>query len=270
MKYTFLGFSQQAIINLGLDDKEVVLLRWFVDFTAGNKKISKRIFDTEVYYWVKYEAVMEEYPMFNFKKDTIYRKLKSLAKKGVLKHKTLKEGGVWSYYCLGDRYLELVTDTKIEEVSEEKVNEEVGNKSEPIGNKSEPNGKISESNGKISGTKNPSTISIYKKEKEKKEKSSSLDDLINTYTENKELIETLKDFMKMRKAIKKPITDRAMKSILKKLNSLGASDNEKIAILEQSILNCWQSIFPLKEELKNTGPAKKESKHYEVILKEDM
>ena len=50
MKYTFLGFSQQAIINLGLDDKEVVLLRWFVDFTAGNKKITKKIFNNEVYY----------------------------------------------------------------------------------------------------------------------------------------------------------------------------------------------------------------------------
>ena len=263
MKYTFLGFSQQAIINLGLDDKEVVLLRWFVDFTAGNKKISKRIFDNEVYYWVKYEAVMEEYPMFNFKKDTIYRKLKSLAKKGVLKHKTLKEGGVWSYYCLGDRYLELVTDTKIEEVSEEKVNEEVGNKSEPNGNKSE-------SNGKISGTKNPSTISIYKKEKEKKEKS-SLDGLINNYTKNNDLIETLKDFLKMRKAIKKPATDRAMRSILKKLDSLTTNDNEKIAILEQSILNCWQSIFPLKEEVKNPPKREnKENKHYEVILKEDM
>ena len=74
----------------------------------------------------------------------------------------------------------------------------------------------------------------------------------------------------MRKAIKKPATDRAMKSILKKLDSLGENDTKKIAILEQSILNCWQSIFPLKEELKNTGPAKKESKHYEVILKEDM
>lgn len=259
MKYTFLGFSQQAIINLGLDDKEVVLLRWFVDFTAGNKKISKRIFNNEVYYWVKYEAVMEEYPMFSFKKDTIYRKLKSLAKKGVLKHKTLKEGGVWSYYCLGDRYLELVTDTKVEEV---------GNKSEPIGNKSELNGKISESNEKIPGTKNPSTISIYKKEKE----SSSLDELINNYTNNAEVIETLKDFLKMRKAIKKPITDRAMKSILKKLDSLGKNNNEKIAILEQSILNCWQSIFPLKEELKNIVPAKKENKQYQAkaILKEDM
>lgn len=268
MKYTFLGFSQQAIINLGLDDKEVVLLRWFVDFTAGNKKISKRIFNNEVYYWVKYEAVMEEYPMFNFKKDTIYRKLKSLANKGVLKHKTLKEGGVWSYYCLGDRYLELITDTKIEA---EEAQEEVGNKSEPFGNKSEQNGKISESNGKNPGTKNPSTISIYKKEKDKKEKSSSLDELVNAYTENNDLIEALKDFMKMRKAIKKPLTDRAMKSILKKLDSLGKNDNEKIALLEQSILNCWQSIFPLKEEFKNTVPAdKKESKQYKVILKEDM
>ena len=45
--------------------------------------------------------------------------------------------------------------------------------------------------------------------KEKKKKTSSLDEIINNYTSNLDLKETLQDFLKMRKAQKKVMTDRA-------------------------------------------------------------
>lgn len=83
----------------------------------------------------------------------------------------------------------------------------------------------------------------------KKEKGTSIDKIINVYTENLELRNTLKEFLKMRKSIKKPMTDRAMTILLNKLNKLGKSDNEKIAILEQSIFNSWQGIFELKNKV---------------------
>ena len=159
MKFTHLGFSQERAIQMDLDDKDLAILRWFIDF-KDSKKITKKIFDEEVFYWVKYEAVIEEYPIFKFKKDTVYRRLKGLANKGILKHRTLKQGGVWSYYTLGNKYIELISDKAQEENSEDEKNEEiieikgVGNESEVFGNKSE-------SNGFKSRTKNPSTISIY-------------------------------------------------------------------------------------------------------------
>lgn len=85
----------------------------------------------------------------------------------------------------------------------------------------------------------------------KKKKSSDIDILINGYTTNEKLIETLQDFLKMRKSIKKPMTSRAMELLLKKLNDLSTTDDEKIAILNQSIFNSWQGIFPLKEGAQN-------------------
>lgn len=95
------------------------------------------------------------------------------------------------------------------------------------------------------------------KEKEKKikenKKESSLDSIINTYTTNLELINTLKEFLKMRKSIKKPMTDKAMKLLIIKLDKLGSNDNEKIEILNQSIFNSWQGIFPLKNKLIEGG-----------------
>lgn len=80
----------------------------------------------------------------------------------------------------------------------------------------------------------------------KKEKITTIDKLIKEYTTNDNLIETLKDFVKMRKAIKKPLTDRALKGILNKLDKLSENEDIKIKILEQSIENCWAGVFELK------------------------
>jgi len=81
----------------------------------------------------------------------------------------------------------------------------------------------------------------------KKKKSSDIDILINDYTDNEDLKETLEEFLKMRKSIKKPMTNKAMELLLKKLNGMTCKNDEKIAILNQSIFNSWQGIFPLKE-----------------------
>ena len=72
--------------------------------------------------------------------------------------------------------------------------------------------------------------------KEKKKKVSSLDEIINNYTSNLDLKETLQDFLKMRKAQKKVMTDRALKTLLNKLDTLATTDEEKIERLEESIL----------------------------------
>lgn len=85
------------------------------------------------------------------------------------------------------------------------------------------------------------------KERIKKEKG-GINALIESYTDNTDLKECIKDFIKMRTAKKKPVTDRALKMLLDKLDSLETSNERKIKVLEQSILNSWQGIFPLKEE----------------------
>ena len=85
------------------------------------------------------------------------------------------------------------------------------------------------------------------KKKEKKKKTSSLDEIINNYTSNLDLQETLQDFLKMRKSQKKPMTDRALKTLLKKLDTLATTDEEKIERLEESICNCWLTVYPKKE-----------------------
>lgn len=61
-----------------------------------------------------------------------------------------------------------------------------------------------------------------------------------------ELLDTLRDFEKMRKSLKKPLTDRAKRMLANKLQK-DFQPSLWIAVLEQSIKNCWLDVYPLKE-----------------------
>lgn len=69
---------------------------------------------------------------------------------------------------------------------------------------------------------------------------------------NLRLKEALNDFEEMRKKIKSPLTSKAQEIILKKLDKLAFSDNEKIEIINQSIVNGWKSIYPISPEKQTT------------------
>ena len=58
----------------------------------------------------------------------------------------------------------------------------------------------------------------------------------------------INDFIEMRKKIRKPMTERAIQIMLKKLDGLAKDETTKIAILEQSIEKGWLSVYPLKED----------------------
>ncbi|WP_059050016.1 hypothetical protein [Paenibacillus senegalimassiliensis] len=83
--------------------------------------------------------------------------------------------------------------------------------------------------------------------KEKKKDNTAFED----YTSNPVLLESLNSFYEYRKKSKKPMTDAAVKLLLKKLDDLASDDDTKIDILNQSILNGWQGVFPIKDDLKN-------------------
>lgn len=71
---------------------------------------------------------------------------------------------------------------------------------------------------------------------------------INTYCENPLLNDAIVEFVKYRKSIKKPMTDKAISLMIGKLNKMTSDVGEQIEILNQSILNGWQGIFPLNKQ----------------------
>lgn len=82
--------------------------------------------------------------------------------------------------------------------------------------------------------------------KEKNIKKESVNSVIAEYTENKELQDALHGFVEMRNKARKPLTARAMKLSLNKLNELALDDVTKIAIVNQSIVHSWSTFYKLQ------------------------
>ncbi|MCK5615232.1 hypothetical protein KAR91_75915, partial [Candidatus Pacearchaeota archaeon] len=56
-----------------------------------------------------------------------------------------------------------------------------------------------------------------------------------------------KDFVDMRNKIKAPLTDKAIELAISKLSKLKDEGNNPTEILNESILNSWKGLFPLKK-----------------------
>lgn len=82
--------------------------------------------------------------------------------------------------------------------------------------------------------------------KEKNIKKESVNSVIAEYTESKELQDALHGFVEMRNKARKPLTARAMKLSLNKLNELALDDVTKIAIVNQSIMHNWLTFYKLQ------------------------
>lgn len=93
--------------------------------------------------------------------------------------------------------------------------------------------------------------------------------VLDNYTSSDDLRQALKDFLEMRKKIKKPMTERAFNMLLSKLDELAATDEMKIKLLDQSILHNWQTVYPLKEEKQQEPKQSKPNKFHNFIQSDD-
>ncbi len=81
------------------------------------------------------------------------------------------------------------------------------------------------------------------------------------YFPNDELLdEAFRAYVTMRKQIKKPMTERAIQLAISKLKEMAKlpfcdsiDSDTAIEILNQSIMNSWQGLFPLKDNCKKSG-----------------
>ena len=104
MKFTINGFSQEKLIEYGLDAVDALILRYFVDFKDSGDMVIE-IVNNKPYYWVKYDKLMESIPIINLKsKDALRRRFKKLENSKVLIHFQKKRGGNYSFYGIGENY----------------------------------------------------------------------------------------------------------------------------------------------------------------------
>ena len=108
--------------------------------------------------------------------------------------------------------------------------------------------------------------------KKKEGKRAGYDEIIADYTENVELRSSLMEFVKMRKMMKKPVTNKALSLLLtskKGLDGLASTDAEKIDIVNQTIMHSWQGFFPLKDREAKMGTVSHETSGFNKKIDAD-
>ena len=170
-------------------------------------------------------------------KNTLLKCLDELEKEGYIKR--FKEKGENNKYYIDINFINSKVVTSVKNDTSSSIKNDTG-------------GSIKINTLKVRDISN-------KKEKEKK---TNIDKIIEAYTKNDLLVEAIKDFIKMRSTIKKPLTDRALKTLLNKLDNIANDDLEKVEILENSIMNCWQGVFELKNK---KVPTKVDTKNNNLV-----
>lgn len=166
----------------------------------------------------------------------------------LIQHKSKGSKGEWVYEY------ELLDRPYIENPGVENPHVENPDMENPPSGKSTGGKPTLYNNTNLNNTINNNTNLNNTNKKEKRK--TDIDKAIDIYTTNENLKITLYDYIKMRKSIKKPMNDRALKLLFTALDKETTSDDIKIRMLEQSILKCWLSVYPLKEEAKKDGSSK--------------
>lgn len=169
----------------------------------------------------------------------------------------------------GDRKRKYRQRIKAEEADNKALPEGQGQMSAQMSDKRPPEIEIDieiEKDIEIDINKKKKNIKKKNESSHKKEKT-DIDEVISQNISDDDLKATMYEFIKMRKAIKKPLTTRGLELIIQKLFKLSNVKEEQILILNKSIMNNWQGIFELKPEDKHQLERPKEYK--EVELTED-
>ena len=223
----------------------------FDGIIAKDVGVSSAIVFQHIAYWIKYNAIHEQnfingrywmydtvanmHQFLNFLSEhTIKRAISKLVETGYLISDELSQDKYnhTKWYALTEKgmaYANLNNNQKCK-FDREKISQSRKGKNFPIGDE-----KISQS-----------TIKQRNTNKGIQQSNTTADPFC---TGSPALDDALHGFEEMRKKLRKPLTDRAKKLTLGKLEKLAPGNEEmQIAILDQSIENGWQGVYPLKTE----------------------
>lgn len=83
--------------------------------------------------------------------------------------------------------------------------------------------------------------------------------------DNQQLFDALEGWSEMRVKLKKPLTEMAVKLNLNKLREMSKGDEAAmVEIVNQSIMNSWQSFFPLKNQPEGHQEASQEDRRRRI------
>lgn len=200
-------------------------------------KLWQKIYGGEGYYceWTEEVALLFKSEVA-LGSDVVSEIVNASIRRGIFDKEKFDKYGILTSKGIQTRYFEATNRRKELKVKKQYLLISVDNKHLNADINSQ-NVNIKEENADI----NPQ--SKVKKSKVKKSKVDNISLDIPT-----ELSESWISYLEMRKTIKKPMTDNAKKLAYAKLMNLSKGNLQVAnAILQESVINSWQGLFPLKE-----------------------
>ena len=223
-------FSDEVALEVGINGAIMLNhLHYWVKKNADNEMNYH-----DGYYWT-YNSIAAYKKQFQFWSErTIYRILRELEVNGYVKTGNYNQSAYdrTKWYALTKKSLKLLKSTIVQEDknSQDKATETT----------------LPDCPNEITQSDNAHLDKLYKCTLYKnKHKERHIDKHSESANCSPELAEALAAFAEHRKKLKKPMTDYAKKLLVNKLQKLAKTEQEQIAILNQSIENGWQGVFAL-------------------------
>lgn len=225
------SFNPEVAADVGI---EAAILYQNIQYWCEKNRLNEKNFH-EGYYWT-YNSVKAFCEMFPYmSKDIISRNLKKLEAFGYIKTGVFNEVGFDRTKWFAD--VRNPCDKMLPSISE-KCEMDFAQEQNGISKNQKPIPNIN------------TNINTEIKPKKERTKGTSFDDVLDSIEiirENPDLREAFVEYIKMRKLIKKPLTDRALKLNINDAYKLSGGDAKKMqAIVEQSIQHSWAGMYELK------------------------
>ena len=243
------AFNTDLAEKYGIE--KALIIDYFAYWVVENMRNERNFHDGR--YWVFNSASALSEKFHYISRRTMNQKLQELETDGILISGNFNKNKFdrTKWYSFKDEYAWLLDEHR----SSAEIAASSGDNLQSIGESSQSIGENCQWSGenchsiKISNTytdknskefQTDSSLSLANAREAKKQEVFKIPPFINP--------EIWKDFEAMRKQVKRPMSERAKKLIISKLQKLG--EDKANEILEQSIVNCWQDVYPLKVDKK--------------------
>lgn len=179
-----------------------------------------------------------------------------------------------------ETYTENTTENITQNISKKEINKERNEENLEQDNSYNNNGNILEESSNNGNSENNKKITTNQKVGSKiskvHNKGETLTSVINSYTNNEEMQELLAEFVEIREKMKKPLTVSSFKRNLKVLDRASLEDGgtgteeEKIKIIERTVINSWQSFYSLKNNVYMSSSTSKDKPSYDLDAYEKL
>lgn len=244
MKYTLEGFSQEAALSMQatiteggrtktikLDLTDLTIIRWIVDFYPNMKKT---IIEGTEYVWLDYSTFVEDMPLLALSNQSLYKRCMKMVRLGILKHKTVRSKGTFSYYAFGPEYSRLVGDHN-------RVAQTPAYAQAPA-----QDAWADTTNANTEQFQLPVAEPEPQPQPKKTRKSKSFDDIIDAYTSDPETKELLGAWLQNRKAKRAAMTDRAIQGNINVIDRLAQESRMNVKdYLAEVVRRGWSSFFAI-------------------------